>query len=179
MIAEVFESQKRGRLDLSICFTGHRHLSAAESRTIAERLDAYLPALYRLGYRDFYCGGALGFDTLAAEAVLRMKETCPEARLILALPCSNQTDLWSDAACARYERLAYLADKTHVLSPTYYSGFMQVRNRFMVDRSRICIAYLTRMRGGTLGTVSYALDQDRTVLNLAMPDVCEKFLKGL
>ena len=35
--------------------------------------------------------GALGFDTIAAQAVLSVKETYPEVKLILVLPCENQT----------------------------------------------------------------------------------------
>ena len=40
----------------------------------------------------FYgAGGALGFDTLAAQTVLDMKKEYPQLRLILVLPCEDQT----------------------------------------------------------------------------------------
>ncbi|MBQ8200834.1 MAG: DUF1273 family protein [Clostridia bacterium] len=178
MIADVFNSQARGRLDISVCFTGHRHISLSDEEALLSRLDALLEALYRRGFRDFICGGAIGFDTLAAEAVIRLREKNPDARLILALPCASQSEHWSPADCNRYERILYLADQTHVLSPHYYSGCMQVRNRFMVDRSMLCVCYLIHMRGGTMSTVSYALQQERTIVNLAMPDACEAFLHG-
>jgi predicted Rossmann fold nucleotide-binding protein DprA/Smf involved in DNA uptake len=44
---------------------------------------------------------------------------------------------------------------------------MRSRNRFMADHSNRCIAYLSRMQGGTLYTVNYALESGVPVENLA------------
>jgi hypothetical protein len=44
---------------------------------------------------------------------------------------------------------------------------MRRRNRYLVDQTGRCIAYLRRMRGGTLYTVNYALDSGIPVDNLA------------
>ena len=44
---------------------------------------------------------------------------------------------------------------------------MKRRNRYLVDHAGRCIAYLRRMRGGTLYTVNYALDSKIPVDNLA------------
>ena len=59
------------------------------------------------------------------------------------------------------------ADEVRVLAPRYYDGCMQARNRYMVDRASVCIAYLTETRGGTAGTVRYAEKQGISVINLA------------
>ena len=48
-------------------------------------------------------GGALGFDTLAAQTVLEMKKEYPQLRLILVLPCENQTRGWHSEDIAVYE----------------------------------------------------------------------------
>lgn len=175
MVADVFDSQLRGRRDITACFTGHRSIPKAEQEAVLQRLDAVLERLYSRGYRDFISGGALGFDTLAAEAVLRMKVRCADARLILAIPCVTQSAKWSANDTQRYERLLYAADELKVLSQFYYDGCMLVRNRYMVDQSSFCIAYLTHMRGGTMSTVSYAMQQECPVLNVAMADACGRF----
>lgn len=41
------------------------------------------------------------------------------------------------------------------------------RNRYLVDNSSICIAYLTKNKGGTAYTVDYAKKLGVTVINIA------------
>ena len=158
----------------TVCFTGHRALGKADEAALS-RLDDLLRLLYTRGYRDFLCGGALGFDLFAAEAVVRLRDLHPDVRLIFCLPCVDQSAKWKRADCSRYERLLYLSDETRVLSPRYYDGCMQVRNAYMVDRSYLCVAYMARLHGGTLSTVRYALTQDVPVINLAVPGVVDEY----
>ena len=40
----------------------------------------------------------------------------------------------------------------------------------MVDRSALCVCYLNKMKGGTMSTVAYAVQEKLSVLNLAMVD---------
>jgi len=42
-----------------------------------------------------------------------------------------------------------------------------VRNRYMVDRSAVCLAYLKTSRGGTYNTVTYAEKNGVPVIYLA------------
>lgn len=177
MISDVYDSQLRGRKDLTVCFTGHRVIPREVEPALSDRLDALLEHLYRKGFRDFISGGALGFDVLAAERVIALKARHPDAALHLAIPCSSQADRWSRQDCERYERVLYCADHTHVLSREYYIGCMQVRNRFMVDRSAFCLCYLTHNKGGTMATVAYAMQQSCPVLNTAMEDACDTFMR--
>ena len=152
------------------CFTGHRHLRPEEEGRIALLLDAALRKAWKKGFTRFWCGCALGFDLLAGEAVLRLRAVHPEAKLLLAVPCADQAEHWQDAVSAqRRERLLYAADEKVILSPKYYEGCMQVRNRYMVDRSALVIAWMAVPRGGTLSTVAYAVRQGVDVRNLAMP----------
>lgn len=164
---------------ITACFTGHRVIPADVLPALTDRLDGVLLALYRRGYRIFISGAALGFDTLAAERVLALRNAHPDVQLVLAIPCSNQSERWNPEQGERYERMVYSADRTHVLSPKYYNGCMQVRNRFMVDRSSFCLCYLSHMKGGTLSTVAYAMKQDVPVLNAAMPDACAAFMQEI
>jgi len=162
----------------TVCFTGHRAIRR-EDETALSQLDQLLALLYDQGYRDFLCGGALGFDMIAADHVVRLRDKHPDVRLIFCLPCADQSAKWKRADCSRYERLLYLSDETRVLSPRYYDGCMQARNAYMVDRSYLCVAYMANLRGGTLSTVRYAISQDVPVINIAVPGAVDEYRQSL
>ncbi len=173
-----YDLRTRLNREHTVCFTGHRALNR-QDENLVRQLEPLLEHLYLEGYRDFLCGGALGFDTVAAEHVIRLREKHPDVRLIFCLPCADQSARWKRADCSKYERLLYLSDETRVLSPFYYDGCMQVRNTYMVDRSYLCIAYMARLHGGTLSTVRYAISQDVPVINIAVPSALEEYLHSL
>lgn len=178
MIAGVFDSQLQGRRDLTVCFTGHRMIPRAETVALEARLDLLLAALYARGFRDFISGAARGFDLLTAEAVIRLRSEHPDVHLLMALPCITQTQLWPEHECRRYEQILYNADDIIVLSEQYYDGCMLARNRYMVDHSAMCICYLTHNRGGTIYTVSYAMKNDCPVINIAMEDAVNAYVRN-
>ena len=101
---------------------------------------------------------------------MRLQAMYSDVMLVMAIPCATQAMRWNEADTRRYEQILYAADETHVLSPAYYNGCMMVRNRFMVDRSALCVCYLNKMKGGTMSTVAYAVQEKLSVLNLAMVD---------
>ena len=146
--------------DRTACFTGHRTIPFLQKRKIKKRTKQILIEAIEQGYRYFGCGGALGFDTLAAQTVLELKNEYPQIRLILVLPCRDQT-------LAEYERIMKAADKVTYTSEQYYSGCMHKRNRHLVDNSSLCICYLTEQSGGTAYTVNYARSQGLSIINVA------------
>ena len=162
----------------TVCFTGHRHFSS-EDRADLARLDGLLDLLYDRGYRDFLCGGALGFDQYAAEHVYQLRDRHPDVRLIFCLPCADQSVRWRSNDATHYERLLYLSDEIRVLAQQYYDGCMQSRNRYMVDRSNLCVAFMKKLGGGTLSTVRYALLQDVPVVNIAVPSAVDEYRQFL
>ena len=149
------------------CFTGHRHLAQEKLPQIEKALKALIIIRMSQGVTNFVCGGALGFDILAAEMVLSIKVKIPEIGLIMALPCRNQDKGWSFADKRRYKNVLKKADEVIYLSEKYYDGCMLDRNRYMIDNSACCIAYLTQNRGGTLFTVNYAKRNNVEVFNIA------------
>lgn len=119
------------------------------------------------GYRFFGTGGALGFDTLASQTVLRLKKTYPQIKLILVLPCVSQTRGWRPEDVEEYERIKTAADKVVYTSQEYTRDCMFKRNRHLVDNSSLCIAYLTEKAGGTAYTVDYAKAKALIIKNVA------------
>ena len=148
------------------CFTGHRLIPRSEVPQIKKRLEQAIMDLINEGVIYFGAGGALGFDTLAAQTILDLKEEYPQIKLILVLPCKEQTAKWKQRDIDMYEYIKSRCDKYVYTSEHYYDGCMQKRNRHLVDNSSFCICYLTHKRGGTYFTYNYAKDNNLTIINI-------------
>ncbi len=154
--------------DIAVCFSGHRSVPAAEAEIIRKRLDAQIGRCVADGKYVFICGGAVGFDMMAAEEVIRVRMTQPDVRLILALPCHDQTATWNNTSVLRqYKAILSLANDVIYISKFYETGCYHARNRWMADHSSVCIAYLKKQSGGTYFTVDYAAKSGLSVVNLA------------
>lgn len=126
-----------------------------------------LESLIEYGYCFFAAGGALGFDTIAAQTVLELKKQHPQIKLILVLPCLSQTKSWSDTDKQIYEQIKGQADKVVYTSQEYTQGCMHKRNRHLVDNSSVCVCYLSKTSGGTAYTVEYARSKGLRIINIA------------
>lgn len=149
------------------CFTGHRAIPEWQRDSISVALRVTIRTLIQNGYQYFGAGGALGFDTMAAQMVLSLKSEFPNIKLILVLPCKNQTDRWRENDRAIYEEIKAQADKVVYITESYTSDCMMRRNRHLVDYSSVCVCYLTRKQDGTAYTVDYAHHKGVRVINLA------------
>lgn len=149
-------------------FTGHRFLAQQEISQLARRTRDEIYRHIQNGYRAFICGGAMGFDTLAAAQVARVKESGEPISLILVLPCRDQSALWKDLSLVRlYQQIKSKADEIFYISDLYFDGCMYERNLRMVERSSACIAYYNpQLNGGTSQTVRLALQHGLPVTNL-------------
>ena len=151
----------------TVCFTGHRTIPMLKKWKIEKKLKETLEALIDNGYCYFGAGGALGFDTIAAQTVLGLKKKHPEIKLILVLPCKNQTRGWEEKDVSVYESIIEQSDKVVYTQEHYDRGCMFKRNRHLVDNSSVCVAYLTEEKGGTAYTVNYANQKGVKVINIA------------
>ncbi len=149
------------------CFTGHRNLSSGEKLKVSVRLRRVIEEQIKAGVVFYGAGGALGFDTLAAQTVLDMKKEYPQLRLILVLPCEYQVRGWRSEDFAVYEDIKRRCDKVVYVSRQYTPDCMHRRNRHLVDHSVSCICYLTRNTGGTAYTVDYARRKGLCIINVA------------
>ena len=151
----------------TVCFTGHRKIPPEQQEKVVRQLRKTILELARDGYRYFGAGGALGFDTLAAQTVLNLKSDMPQIRLILVLPCLSQSDRWSMRDKEIYEAIKTRADKIVYTSREYTRGCMHKRNRHLVDNSSVCVCYLKDTTGGTAYTVEYARSKNLRIINAA------------
>jgi len=82
--------------DRTACFAGHRKIPIMQVHTIKKSLKVAIVSLVEQGYCFFGTGGALGFDTIAAQTVLDLKKDYPQIKLILVLPCPSQAKRWRE-----------------------------------------------------------------------------------
>ncbi len=151
----------------TVCFTGHREVSPADRLLLKVRLRKTVETLIQQGFDRFVTGGALGFDTLAAQTVLAMKSLYPAIRLTLVLPCRDQANGWSAANQRMYAAIRERADEVIYTAEQYSRGCMLTRNRRLVEESAVCVAYLNRPTGGTAYTVRYAKQNGLAVIHLS------------
>ncbi|MBQ4067176.1 MAG: DUF1273 family protein [Clostridia bacterium] len=156
-------------------FTGHRALPQDNMAELRAQLYSAVGRLIHMGYDSFICGGAIGFDTEAALCVLAYREKFPNVRLILALPCRDQTQKWENLKSLNtYKHILGAADLVEYMQPFYTSDCMHIRNRWMADHSSVCLAYLTSQQGGTAYTFRYAQKKGLKAVNLAEGLVSEQ-----
>ena len=138
------------------CFTGHREIPFYRRPLIYQRVKKEVGNLIQKGYLYFGSGGARGFDTIAALIIIRLKRIYPQIRLILVLPCAEQTKGWDKKDLKKYDYIIKNSDKIVYISDNYTKDCMHKRNRHLVDNSSVCICYLNKNHGGTFYTVNYA-----------------------
>lgn len=153
------------------CFTGHRTIPSDEYKKIHDCVMNLLDELYLQDYRYFGVGGALGFDTLAAECLLEYKKTHPLIRIIEVLPFHGYRSYWTEAQKEYAASIDQAMDKIVFCCETPSRSAFLVRDRHLVDCSSACISYCTRLSGGTAYTVKYALKHNLPVYNTSAFDV--------
>ena len=155
----------------SVCFTGHRSIKEPLSN-LYRRLDrAIEKAISENNASDFYVGGAVGFDMIAALRVLRLKKKYGSVSLNLVLPCPipEMVTKWSDDDKTAFDDILNRADSIIVISDKYYDGCMKERNQRLVDHAdTLCICYWNENdnRSGTGQTVRMAERKGLMIKNL-------------
>ena len=156
--------------ELSVSFTGHRPQKLPWERNEADercmdfkrRLGVEIIRAYEQGARYFLSGMADGVDIIAAEEVLRLKESLPDIKLIAVFPYGTGEN-------ARIRRAAERAERVVVISEKCVTGCFAARNRFLVSHSfRLIAGFGGDEYSGTGQTIRMALEQglDIVILNL-------------
>ena len=120
------------------------------------RLREALEYLIGQGYTDFMSGGALGFDQMASEMVLSLREKYPWVRLIMVIPFDGQADKWSREQRGRWLEIIEASDRVIRISHEYDKGVFFKRNHYLVENADLLLAAFDGQPGGTAGTVAYA-----------------------
>ena len=156
------------------CFTGYRPEKTpfpydegnADYLRFENNLTKVLARALSDGFDTFYCGGAMGFDILAAELLLLMRHN-GNFRLIMVLPYRSQAAAFPSEWKERYNALLKSADEVVCLSDAYPNRFFADRNEYMVERSERVISFCDGKSGGTLNTLRYARKKGLEIINVA------------
>ena len=160
----------------SCCFTGYRpqkypfplRRGNAAFDALENALTDALFDLYETHCRTFYTGMAMGFDLIAAEAVLFLKKAKqdPDIKLIAVLPFADQGKTFSDEWKARFDAVLRECDGEVLIEREYSKGCYAERNRYMVDHSDFVVTWYDGQKGGTRNTLLYAQKLGRGIVNL-------------
>lgn len=152
----------------TIAFTGHRmNRIRIEKEELSGLISAAIIHFYIKGFRVFLNGCAQGFDMIAAEEVLKMKENYPDIELHCIIPFTGQSDRMSPDEKSRYNTILSAADYQICLSEKYYDGCFLRRNDYLIDNSTQIITYYDNSpKGGTYYTVKNAKNKGLEVFNL-------------
>ena len=143
-----------------------------EEAAVRSKLRKQVLELLEKGYNTFLVGGARGFDMLAAEVLLDLREKeGKDLRLFSVLPFPEWREYWPDESFAREERILKASDHVSFSKERISRRAYLDRDRKMVDESSLCIAWCTRRSGGTAYTIRYALKNGIRVMNLANWDI--------
>ncbi len=155
----------------SVCFTGHRGINEP-ANDLGMRIETAIEkSILKFNATDFYAGGAIGFDMLAAVSVIHTMDKYDDIRLHLVLPCPTHimTVKWSQEDKAMLDELFYFVESVTVISDRYYGGCMKERNQRLVDLAdTLCICYWNEnnFRSGTGQTVRMAEKKGLLIKNL-------------
>lgn len=163
---------------MTCSFTGYRpqkipfewNRSSDEYKRLYNLIKNEMIDLIGKGVKFFQSGMALGVDLMCAEIVLELAETY-DIKLFCIVPCLNQTNGWNGEDKALYESIiSRSAAVTYVTEEPYKNGCMMKRNRFLVDTAQYIIAVFDGKSGGTMSTVKYAKNKNRTVIAINPAD---------
>ena len=151
----------------TVAFTGHRSVTGISREELSRRLDEAIMECYNQGYRRFITGMAMGFDMLAAEAVVRLRAAHPDIHLEAAIPFPGQPERFSYEDKRRYAHLLRAADSQQMLSSFYHSGCFHRRNDYMIDNaSKLIACWDGKPSGGTYYTYTEAQRRGLSMVNL-------------
>ncbi len=158
----------------AVAFTGNRKLNAPQGVRVNnlkfevyKRTYALIEEAYNEGKRQFLSGMAQGFDMIAAEAVLKLRDEYDDVELIAIIPFEGQADNFSYEDQSRYDRILDEADQIIITSPTY-SGpkVYYIRNNYLADNANYIIAYSSGSGRGTAYTLQRAIDRGAKFHNI-------------
>lgn len=148
---------------LVLAGTGHRpDKLGGYGDDIYNRLVALATdSLIRLNPSHVISGMALGWDQALAEAALNL-----QLPVIAAVPFKDQERMWPASSQNKYHRILDRCTVQEVCPPGFAAWKMQRRNQWMVDNCDVLLALWNGSTGGTDNCIQYALEKERTIVNL-------------
>ena len=143
----------------SCCITGHRDIKSDKIASVKQQINEAVKQAVDEGYTYFISGFAQGADLYFAKNVVELKT---EHNLILEAAIPHRGRM--DSKNHDFQRLIEECNVVRVMTEKYNFSCYMIRNRFMVDASKLVIAvYDGRTSGGTYKTLKYAEETGKLV----------------
>ena len=161
---------------MKLCITGYRPVKLPSkygydihNKAWEDLKRAFLDVSLFLYGKDralsIYTGMALGVDQAFAEEAFYLRSLLPSVSCIAAIPCHNQESKWPVPSREQYHKILEQCDKAiYVTQGRFTPDCMELRNRWMVDRSDIVVAVYDGKRGGTKNCIDYARKNNKPVI---------------
>ncbi len=153
----------------TVSLFGHRELSDAFEAE--RRLEKLVGELIRTKeYVEFLVGHNGDFDTLAS-SVIRSEMSANDygnSSLILVLPYLTAEYLNNEESFKAYYNEIEICEKS---ADAHFRAALQIRNRYMIDRSDLVVCYVERKVGGAYNALRYAEKNKIPFINLALSDL--------
>ena len=175
-------------INQSCHFTGHRpnnkhmfgyDLKHPSYKPIIEKTTEVIEmVITREGITRFCSGGAIGFDTISFWCVHKLKEKYSHIKNIVAVPFKNQPIKWNENDKKWYRKMLELADGVIYVDELeeykvkdvpigeYHVAKMSQRNKFMVNTTKITIAFSDGSKGGTANCLYDANKTGRIIIRI-------------
>ena len=145
-----------------VVFCGHSDFQKTEE--YEEKLLRILEREVGDKVAEMYLGGYGGFDGFAYYCCKKYKETHPDVSLLLITPYMtlDHQMRYLNTQMAQYDGIIYpeIEDKPLRFAISY-------RNKWMVEKADLVVAYVTHSFGGAYATYAYAERKGKLIINIA------------
>jgi len=149
----------------TVSFFGHREIEW--STEIEERLDDLLYDLItKKEYVEFLIGRDGAFDILASSVIRKAVKNYSSGNtaFVLVLPYMRADYRDNQQNFLNYYDEVEICEES---SAVHFKSAIQVRNRYMIDRSNLVVCCIQHKNGGAYRTVQYAVKQKHKIINIA------------
>ena len=148
----------------TVCFFGHRQLD--DFSLVEHKVETLIVRLLNEHeYVEFLVGREGEFDQLVTSAILRCRKRLDTANCSVTwvMPYLKADYVKNSESYNNYYDSVEVCEQSANAHP---KAAIQIRNKAMVDRSDLCVFYVTHKSGGAYLTLRYADKANANILNL-------------
>lgn len=148
----------------TVCFFGHRQVDDFQS--VDQAVENLIEDLLKTHeYVEFLIGREGEFDQIVCSAVLRCKKRMDSANCSLTwvMPYLKAKYSNNQESYNNYYDFVEVCEQSAHAHP---KAAIQLRNQAMVDRSDLCVFYVSKRMGGAYQTLRYAERTGANMINL-------------
>ncbi len=147
------------------CFAYHKEIPVYPLGYTIKKLQERIESLISMGVVEFISGGNIGFDTIAALAVIILKEKYPEIKLTFILP--HYQFLNTENPNYLLNIIINEADIVIYTAEEYYDNCEEERNIEIVDRCYYCLCCIGEEVGEINEMIVYAKNSGLKIFNIS------------